>query len=245
VLCAANAALVRAQTDDMRFEVVSIKPSTGRANPIVRPPHVEGATFISNRWPLVVLVPQAYGIRGDELYGAPDWLMNDLFDVAARIPDDRSARDVPAMLQSLLTERLAIRVHRETRERPVYTLSLQTTGSLGPNFKSVEDECKASCGGRFRFADAYSGGYFTARGASWASIFNYIERAVPARIVDRTALTGAFDVNLTYAGDLSASAETSPDIVQAIRQQLGLRVERKEQTIEVVVIDHVERPTPN
>ena len=183
------------------------------------------------------------------------------------------------MIRALLADRLNLKVHVETREREILELKLdRPDGRLGPGLRPS----RAKCLGSFDLVDLDTTnrsiaptddgkpyfcpfGYFygptsfmradNLRLRDIAMFFGLIA-SVNMGVVDRTGLTGRYDIELTFAGDVILSAGAAPvprevgtadaaPLRAAIRQQLGLRLESIRAPVEVLVIDHVERPTEN
>ena len=157
-------------------------------------------------------------------------------------------------LRILLEERFALKAHREKREMNVDALVLANAdGKLGPNLRRVSVDCddlsnKDACGRVFE--DAPSFGY---KGVDWKRL----QLATPLSrysksgfIVDRTGLSGQFDLLLTWRSeDINAATDTEnlsrPRFEDALQEQLGLKLVPSRELVEVVVIDSIERPTPD
>jgi uncharacterized protein (TIGR03435 family) len=182
---------------------------------------------------------------------APKWIYsqllgggNERYDVIARTAEGSSVEDQRAMLRTLLAERFSLRLHRETRQLPVYILTKLNEGrSLGPNLRSAIKDClpRTACEGRI------GGGRATYKGAEWPHLLQAIAGGLDgARLVDRTGLSGVFDFELNYTPlGQPITADSGGDVFTAVRQQLGLKLESGRAPFEVVVIDAVERPTPD
>lgn len=74
---------------------------------------------------------------------------------------------------------------------------------------------------------------------------DFLTRLVGRPVIDRTGLTGAFDIRLRCAIDAFPGEDTSPSVFDALPTQLGLKLESQRAPIEITVIDHVEKPSPN
>jgi uncharacterized protein (TIGR03435 family) len=164
VVAAAVMVLVSASTDAQspaaaapHFEVASIKPGlspadAGRAAassggkftfPFVGVRAQPGGRLIANT-NLQGLILRAYGIRGYQIEGGPPWLTTDYFDIAAKAERESATEaDMNEMLKSLLAERFGLRVHVETRQAPVHTLTVsRADGKLGPGLRRTSAECE-------------------------------------------------------------------------------------------------------
>jgi uncharacterized protein (TIGR03435 family) len=194
----------------------------------------------------------------DQFIGGPSWLGVDRFDIAAKTGGDvypgqpgGSAR-LLGMLRKLVTERFHLVVHSDVREMRIYRLALANKGgTLGPQLHHSTIDCPAPkpdeapappdpvrwCGFR-----GVGSGVLTGQGVTvvqMATIFSgYPEVRRP--VIDRTGLTGTFDLRLESApGDTS---QTGTSDFTAMREQLGLKLESTKGFVEVLVIDHAERP---
>ncbi len=206
--------------------------------------------------PLRVLIRQAYGIRQDsELIGGPAWLDTDRFDIVGKTARPESPAVRWAMVQTLLADRFKLTTHKESRDLPIYALVLaRSDGRLGS--KLHPSTCVAggatpdgmSCGG-FRPEP----GVFVGTDVALSILINAsLSSEVQRTIVDRTGLTGAFDIDLHWLPDNPASGPQpkqpapdpgAPSLFTALQEQLGLKLQSTTGPVDVLVIDHVERPT--
>jgi len=196
--------------------------------------------------------------------GAPDWMRSERYDIDARIdPADMAAWQNPAaqkemlhfMMQSLLAERCKLAVHREMRDKPVYVLVVAKGGPKFQQAKSVESAAilaqhpnVGSIPGGGMFASG-AGGSMELYGIPIATLTVVLSNRAGRTVVDKTGLTGAYDIKLT-ATQPGTSAENGtqdppPSIFTMVQEQLGLRLESAKATVETLVIDHVERPAEN
>ena len=204
--------------------------------------------------PLRLLITVAYRIKDNQLNGAPDWFNTELYDMNAKAEKPSSVEDLHVMLQNLLAERFKLRFHRETKELPVYTLTVDKDGpkmqpheaqSAGDPWidQTIEQVVHVKMAAKFVPMD-----YF-----AWRLGLQTLDRPV----IDRTNLKGGYDFNLTFTRELppgipegallnGAAIDTSgPTIFAAMRQQLGLKLEPQKGPVEIMVIDHAEKPTEN
>jgi len=252
------------------FDVASVKPTS--AGPVIVGVwggaglrFAPDGVFEANNATLGSIIRLAYGLRDFQTVGAPAWVDTDRFDIQARGPQGAVESEAPRRLQSLLAERFALKAHRETRNGQIYALVLaRANGSLGPRLRQSQ---VASPGGG-------GGGQCTPPGPPGpinmrfcgVTMAQLVERYLPMyagrTVVDRTGLTGGFDLALYFdnrpipgvglAGGFTTSPPSAdpadPDAVSiftALEEQLGLKLEPQTGPNEVLVIDHVERPTPN
>ena len=252
------------------FEVSSVKPTS--AGPVtvgvwggagLR--FTPGGAFEAYNVTLGSIIRFAYGLRDFQTVGAPEWVDTDRFDIQARGPQGAVESDAPRRLQSLLGERFALKVHRETRNGQIYALVLaRANGSLGPRLRQSQVESPGGAGG----------GQCTPPGPPGpvnmrlcgVTMTQLVDKWLPMyagrTVVDRTGLTGGFDLALYFdnrpipgvgpGGGLRMpppGADPTPadavSIFTALEEQLGLKLEAQTGPVEMLVIDHVERPTPN
>jgi uncharacterized protein (TIGR03435 family) len=255
------------------FEVTSVKPTS--AGPVsvgvwggAGLSFIPGGGFSATNVTLGSVIRLAYGLRDFQTVGGPEWLDTDRFDIQARGPQGAVESEAPRRLQSLLADRFALKVHRETRDGPMYALVLaRANGSLGPRLRQSQGP---PASGRL----AGAGGQCTPPGPPGpinlrlcgVTMAQFVDTWLPMftgrRVVDRTGLTGGFDLALYFdnrpfpgvgpGGGLPISPQAAepaaPDAVSiftALGEQLGLKLEAQTGPVEVLVIDHLERPTPN
>lgn len=248
---------ISAQAPSISFDVASVKPNSSDGQPSMTVPS-RGTVVITNV-PLLNIIVNAFGIPAFRMVGAPAWISRERFDVSARIPESSSPGQVRSMLQTLLAQRFNLKAHRETREQPVYEVVVaRTDGRLGPQLKPSTADCASAtnptalppspdspCAGLFGVGPA--GGRIISKGQPLSRVMSALSMAVSRTVVDRTALQGAFDVDLQWGADAAAvvTASDTPSIFTALQEQLGLRLEPSRAPVEVLVIESVERPTPD
>ncbi len=232
------AAVAWAQTP-AQFEVATIKPS---------PPQAPGRTSTqmssdSHRLSftnvnLKEVIGKAYKVQLYQIEG-PGWLETERFDIAATLPAGASGLQVPEMLQGLLADRFKLGFHRETRELPIYNLVIAKSG---PKLKPSEAETGIT---------SNSNGthwHVTSKG-SMRRFAEFLTDEVGRPVVDKTGLTGSFDLTLDWSVDDSTTrndTETGPSIFTALQEQLGLKLESGKGPVETIVVDRAERaPTDN
>jgi uncharacterized protein (TIGR03435 family) len=150
------------------------------------------------------------------------------------------------MLQSLLAERFQLQFHRQTQEGPIYALLI---GKNGPKLQAApeSDNSGTSTNGT-AVRTTLKGTHVTMEQLA-ANLGDLIGRPV----VDKTGLSGKFDFELSWVADLTLATGTvnpgadvsGPSIFTALQEQLGLRLDSQQGPIEMLLIDHVERPTEN
>jgi uncharacterized protein (TIGR03435 family) len=248
-----------------KFDVASIKPAAG--DPCMCINTTPGGRVHATSMTLKFLVEMVYHVQDFQVSGGPSWFASVRYDIEAKTDAPAKDREVPIMLQQLLADRFQLVFHRETRELPVYALILaRKDGKLGPGMvESKEGSCtppdpaapseasgKPNCGQ----------GWGDARTLRSSSVqMDYLatslSRLLRTKVVDHTDLTGRYDITLDWTPDeriafslppntAKAAAESGlPDLFGALQQQLGLKLQSHKESVEVLVIDHAEKPSEN
>lgn len=234
------AAGVTAQSPSPAFEVASIKRNaTGSLN--ANAARVAGDRYRAENVTLISLLRVAYAVQEFQIAGHPAWADVDRFDIDAKMEAGANSRDWPLMLQRLLADRFKLAAHRESRDGPIYTL---VVGSSGPRLTAAEPSKRANPGGDFSASPTQIVG----TGVSMAELAMRLSRSIGVAVVDGTGLTGAFDVKLTWPVDdrfVGRGASASPTIFTAIQEQLGLRLQAGRGPVDMLVVDRAERPVPD
>jgi uncharacterized protein (TIGR03435 family) len=230
----------------LQFEVASVKPNKS-GSPNARIELHPGGRLTATNVALRSMMRGIYNVQAYQIIGGPEWLETERFDIEAKadreyplpVGEDVSP-EVQAMLQNLLVDRLKLVARREIRELHVYALTLaKPDSSLGPRLRRTDVDCSASpCGARLR------AGRDLSRGVTIQRFGRNLARYLGRVVIDRTNLTGAFDIDLEWAPEQTADANV-PSIFTAVQEQLGLRLESTRARVDVLVIESVERPTPD
>jgi bla regulator protein blaR1 len=215
------------------FEVASIKRSD--------PSHigaqtyfVPGGKFTALTAPLKSLVCFAYQLRDHQVAGGPGWIDSEPFDISAKAEVPASYDEIRIMLQTLLADRFQLKFHRETKEQPVYALVLAKNG---PKLQEVKNEGRGVGSG--------ARGRINGNGADMATLATVLADKLGRSVIDRTGLKGVYDFLLTWTPDEVRADDPGPSLFTAIQEQLGLKLESTKGPVEVLVIDHAEKPSEN
>jgi uncharacterized protein (TIGR03435 family) len=189
----------------------------------------------------------AYQVREFQVIGGPSWIDSACFDILAKPPARKhTGAEFRQMVQALLADRFQLKVHQDSRELPIYALTLAKTG---PKLTEWKEGVGPSC--------HYQGGVLTCRKVSMASLADELARRLGRQVVDRTGITGDFDVKLTWAPDefqapgpsegarVEAANPGSPSLFNAVQEQLGLKLVADKAPVPVWVIDSAEKPSEN
>ena len=255
-----------------RFEVASVKispPLLPGGSRVVAGSVQPGGRWISQNAPLIdilrIVYPE-YRLRGQIV--APDWVQRTRFDIDARGPREASRTQMIEMMKRLLSDRFAMRAATEQREIEVQALTLlRSDGRLGSAFRPSSVDCEAVAAARAKgespkgpggrplciaLSDEQASGLVrvSGGGAVVAHLIAMIQGAVREPIVDRTGLTGRYDLDLEFNPELGGLGPASPDapgssVSTALQEQLGLRLQQQKALMTVLVVERVEMPTPD
>jgi uncharacterized protein (TIGR03435 family) len=256
-----NATALRAQDAPLpTFDVASVKQETSGEQPTNNWQRSPGRIDYQNSQ-ILQLIRAAFGDFSLRVDGFPAWTRDERYDIDVRFPADTPGDTLTLMLRELLTTRFKMVARIETRQTPIYALVMtRSDRSLGPKLQPADPACApnafnppAQCQPRI----SVPGGTL---------MFPYNDMAGLARtlttmqgflgrpVVDHTGLTGFFRIDLQFApppapaqpGAAPAAVESSlPSIFTALPEQLGLRLEATTGPVPFIVIDSIERPTPD
>ena len=251
-----------------QLDLTSIKASTASRHPEVS--LHQGKLSIKNAC-LRDLVRIAYQVRDFQVFGGPAWIVADGYDIEAKGKSDLPGSSLPHLIQSLLRNRFHLKFHRETKELPVYLLTVAKGGPrvhesrVGPcpQFKweigqFTSKPCTAVGGGPNQqlnhTLDAVGISISGAQG-----LIEFLVGNLDRMVIDKTGLRGTYDLHLEW--DRRATAEilesggpgsppktairedAGPSLFAAVEEQLGLKLESGKGPVEVLVIDHAEKPS--
>ncbi|MEI9970030.1 MAG: TIGR03435 family protein [Terracidiphilus sp.] len=197
------------------------------------------------------LIQFAYDMPDSQILGGPAWLDSIMFDIDAKsdpavdaelraLPPEQARHQKQLMVQSLLADRFELKVHQETRQLPVYAL---VVAKDGPKFKPSQINGTTIDAGRARLHIAGSDDTMSVLAQELAQVLGRV-------VVNETGLSGRYDLTLRWTPDdaaalASSSPDIPPDIFTAIQEQLGLKLESTKDPVPVLVIDSVQKPSPN
>jgi len=250
------------------FEVATIKPNKSSSGSTRAHSTPDGYTIINAS--VQTLIQWAFGIQDYQILAAPEWFASERYDIDAKMdpavadalqkldPDDRKRKRL-LMLQALLIDRLKLTIHHETKELPIYSLVIAKNGLKLQETKPdpATPGVPVGRGGPSVTTEGGNGPItltvLHCASGDLASVFvPYVGRT----ILDKTGLTAVYDFTLQFtpddaprapvtgAGPLAADS-TAPSIFTALQEQLGLKLESGKGAVDVIVIDHIERPSGN
>jgi uncharacterized protein (TIGR03435 family) len=254
------------------FEVASVKPNV--SNPGSSSSNEPPGGYVATNMTLRRLIAIAYRMRlptdRDRIVG-PSWIDEVRFDINARTPAGSRTEQVPDMLRALLADRFQLAAHNETRETSVYALvRARTDGQLGPQLTRSSLDCskpgafRSGAGGPGAGAAIETpqcgiisnvdgnGAVMRGGGRSMADLAGNLTGRVNREVIDRTGLSGTYDFVLRWtpenfqnpAGNAGPSRDGTL-IFTALPEQLGLKLDAQRGPVEFLIIDKVERPTPD
>jgi uncharacterized protein (TIGR03435 family) len=254
------------------FEVASVKPSTAGDNRVamrIQP----GGRFIVTNATLKMIIVSAYNVRDYQISGGPGWITTDRWNIEGKAeegsipartgpPDPTVPDPLMLMTQSLLEDRFQLKMHRETREAPIYELVLAKAGSkmkLSANQEPVATtpDAPQRGGPPPGMMRLNPGGNLEGNGVAISLLARMLsEQPITGRpVIDKTGLKGLYDFMLEWTPEAvmpglpappSPSADTSgPSLFTALQEQLGLKLESAKGPTEFLVIDSVGRPAEN
>lgn len=226
------------------FEVASIKPSDPDARGSSS--NNDGRFLTIKNWTLKRLVQRAFGVQEYQVAGGPNWTDGYRFDIRAkldeRLPAIRGKEGqlrLQRMLEALLADRFQFQFHRETKVMPVYNMVVSKSGLKISEAKFTGSESTST-----------NNGHLTAKGLPMPSLATYLSLALQQPVLDATGVSGVFDFEMTWAQqDIGKAPDANdpagPSIFTALQEQLGLKLELAKGPVEMIVIDHAEKPTEN
>lgn len=256
----------------LRFEAASIRPSAPGGPPISGTT-INANRLRGTKVTLLGLIRSAFGeglTSAEQFVGGQDWIRTEPWDINAVASITPTRAQFSEMTRNLLLERFKVRVRREQREIPVFALLVaRDDRRLGPQLRSVTVDCAAHKEAFERgratpvpppdfnkpmqpqtcdtlLSSRAEGNYIAGRAVDMSVVARTLVAQVNAPVVNRTGLPGQYDFDLRFVSNPAAAS--SPDgvgIETALREQLGLRLERQRAPMDVLVIDSAERPIPD
>ena len=263
-----NGQLLHADSPLPSFDVATIRPSKSDSLPTVRSPSELHMLDVTARY----LMEQAYDIpwtngSKDRIRGGPAWIDSDHYDLDAKIapeaaatleqmPEEQRRRQMNLRLQTLLADRLKLKLHFETRQQPVFAIAKAKNGPKLTSISSAEGRQGQGISVRYNGQAAQ----MTAKGATLGELAKWLtgySEMGGQTVVDQTDLTQRYDFVLNWtreraltSGEQNAESETAtatggPSLFTALQEQLGLKLVNTKGPVEIIVIDSIERPTEN
>ena len=240
------APLVCAQDKRPTFEIVSIKPTKPgtrggglRVMPGGKEWRTEGA-------PLRFMIAFMYWVPVRYVTGGPAWLDTDLWDISAKADKPHDLEDLREMYRNLLTDEFQLKLRKDVKEGPVYALTVDKSGLKMPRNEAPWDYEISIKGG--------PGGILIGKRVPIQRLCWQLDQILQQNerpVIDRTGLQGYYDFTLSNRPELPPGFDTSklpaeildrPSIFDAVKQQLGLRLEAQKGPVDYYVVERVEKP---
>jgi uncharacterized protein (TIGR03435 family) len=241
---------------DPSFDVATIKPNDSGA-PRMQGLNVRGRNFTTRNSSLGDLIEFAYDVQVKQIVNAPEWMDKDRYDINA-VPVQEglpNPQQLKIMMRKLLADRFKLTFHHDKRDLSAYVLVVAKSGS-----KLTPTQLNGPLPG-LGFRPGAGGLTLNVANGTMEDFSNFLQTVVLDRpVVNQTGLTGKFDLHFTFTPDDSQfnghppqlptqtstdNASSSPGIFAAIQEQLGLELDAKKTAVDVIAIDHVEKPSAN
>jgi uncharacterized protein (TIGR03435 family) len=199
------------------------------------------------------MIQVAYRVKAEQIVGGPDWLTTDRYDMDAKAEKSSSADELHVMLMNMLKDRLQLKFHHEKKEMPMYALAVDKSGS------KLTPHDAANAGDPW--IDVAQEKFLHLKLKATSAPLDYfayrLSTLMDRPVVDLTGLHGGYDFTLEFTRDLppgfpeggkinGEDPDTSGlNVYAAVKQQLGLELKAQKGPVEVIVIDHAEKPTAN
>jgi len=210
---------------------------------------------------LRALIQEAYQVQANQVIGGPDWLDTAAFDVDVKTGNSNASDADPgklmaehvalirSMLQALLADRAKLALHPATKDLETYSLMVADNGpKLQPAPAGESDEPKeqgAMHMGRQQMRMQIGGNQVYGIGAQGMPLDDFaqqISRQLGTPVVNKTGLNGRYDFNLHWSDGKGSSNASEPSLIDAVQEQLGLKLEPQKAPMQVLVIDHIQNP---
>lgn len=246
---------------DPNFEVATIKPNNSGATSM-QALIIRGRNFITRASSLGDLIDFAYEVQSKQIVNPPDWLDKDRYDIDA-VPEQEGVpnpQQLRIMIRKLLTDRFKLAFHHDKREMSAYVLSVSKEGQ-----KLKPTQLNGPLPG-IGIRPGTGGITLNMVNAKIPDFTGFLQSLVLDRpVVDKTGLTGRYDFQCTFtpdesqfgghpppmpnqdknAGSSDAATPAAPSLYDALQQELGLKLAAEKTAVDVIAIDHVEKPSAN
>jgi len=262
VLCCVTAALAGQEPVAPAFEVASVKPNLGFAGTQMWGALPSGR-FVATNTPLRLLIQSAYALSRDRLVGGPDWIQTERFDILASAPAGTPESRMRTMLQTLLADRFKLVLRKESRAMATYSLviapdnrRIATALARSADCEALREQLKPLvskpgqpvCSWHVMRQPGSVMSTYKSGGVDLNEFALWLSSRVGRPVIDHTGFDAVFEFELSWLPvetSAVASANDGPSLFTALQEQLGLKLEPSRGPVEVLVIDSVERPTPN
>ena len=250
------------------FDVASVKPSDPQARG-VQMGLSPGGLFTARNITLKALIQEAWDVRDFQISGGPGWLDTERYDITAKgdgpgVSEDEMRKMPEAQrnklqeellmkVRTLLADRFQLKVHRETKELPVYALIV---AKGGPKIQPLTED--GSPGGGLSMRRGGAGTEITGNRVPLAYLVHLLSDQVGRTVLDETGLKGSYDFKMSFAPDRGPGQQPpgagddrqlpesdGPSIFTAVQEQLGLKLDAQKGPVEVLVSDSAQKASAN
>jgi uncharacterized protein (TIGR03435 family) len=236
---------------DLRFEVASVKLAHGDPYTYWVRPSAGSERYQAVNCPLRLMLQVAFRIRAEQIVGIPGWLDSQRFDMQAKAEKPSTADELHVMLVNMLVDRMHLKYHREKKDMQMYALVVSKEGAkLSPRESATGDTWVDLEGHNLQAK-------MQGINARMDFLAFRLGEELDRPVVDMTGLKGTYDFEVNYTRELprnfpeggkinGAEPDTSgPTLFAAVKQQIGLELKAEKGPVDVIVIDHAERPNEN
>lgn len=237
----------------LSYDVVSVKVNVSNSESMSLRNLPDG--LIATNINLQLLLMNAFDTQPELLQNTPNWADKIRFDIVAKLDQPPSGAvgkaQRQAWLRSLLQQRFALKTHQDTKLLPVFDLVITNPAILTKDSADIE----ASRSGR-KLTDVDTSmsvghGELNAKAVKIDNLLATLQGELGRKVINKTGLTGRYDIHLKWLpeSEIAEAPELHPEndvtLAKALEEQLGLKLVPGKAPVEVVVVDHVERPQPN
>ena len=227
----------------LHFEVVSIRPHKFTGDDPSNRRFLPGGRFVVTATTVRTFIRVALATDDKRMSGAPGWIDTEAFDIDA-ITADHAEVKTPEQLQqlilSLLEERFGFKFHREPKEGPVYWLELNKSGKTAPGLRLAS----ADEGSNMSTSSNGSEASMKVTNQPMIDVAAALRRQAGRPVEDHTGLSGKYDFQIEWSPK-DTPESSLPSLYAVLQEQLGLRLRPAKGPVEMIVIDHLERPSEN
>jgi uncharacterized protein (TIGR03435 family) len=252
LLTAAVAAAQTESTEPFTFDVAAIKPTPPDQRGGIVHQLPGGQVYEIVGAPLRLIMTVAYTVTDRQISGGPDWINSDRWDIQAKADRRGTSDEMHAALARLLEDRFQLKIRHETRQLPVYLLTVDKKGATMPEHDAADLKHEPIGGNPFQGLNGQN--------VTMNYFAFFLSRMMDLNVLDQTNLTAHYDVKLHFVPEQLVgrgegrgapdagpppSIPDGPDIFTALREQLGLRLEKGKGPVDYLVIEHAEKPSGN
>jgi uncharacterized protein (TIGR03435 family) len=209
----------------------------------------------------------AYGLSSYQITGLPDWTGRAMYNVQAKADHDADEKlagltreqmglERQHMMQDLMADRFNLKTHWETREGPVYNLvvakgglKMRAGGAVPPSADELKNFGDNKIPELYARGDGSRGYEFVGHECHIAPLTLVLGSLMRTNVIDKTGLTGTYDFDMQYSQanrrERDEDPRIWPQITDAVEDQLGLKLEPAKGPVQVLVVDHIEKPSEN